>query len=101
MNRCEICGKLLPNPRAKTCGPKCKSQRWRNIQSAKRQPLSHEELQSLAWFNQYLPKAGESLTQLLAVHGKGALLLAFTAMIEYAGFLEAQTQQGTDVQRAG
>lgn len=101
MKHCEICGKLLTNPRAVTCSPKCKSQRWRNIQSAKRQPLTHDELQSLAWFNQHLPKAGESLTQLLAVHGKGALLLAFTAMNEYAGFLEAQTQQGLEAQRAG
>lgn len=100
MNRCEICGKLLTNPRAKTCGPKCKSQRWRNAQAAKRQPLTHDELQSLAWFNQNLPSAGESLTQLLAVHGRGALLLAFQAMNEYAGFLEAQTRQGVTVERA-
>ncbi len=101
MNRCEVCGKLLTNPRAKTCSPKCKSQRWRNIQAAKRQPLSNDELQSLAWFSQHLPKAGESLTQLLAVHGRGALLLAFAAMNEYAGFLEAQTQQSVAVERAG
>lgn len=100
MHSCEICGKSLTNPRAKTCSVKCRTIKHRRTKRLNNSDLSRDELNTLQWFNRNLPSAGAALVQLLGDHGKGALLLAFQAMNEYAGFLENQTQQSAEVQRA-
>lgn len=101
MNCCEVCGKPLTNPRAKTCSEKCKSIKWRRVQAAKKaaanQPLSKTELDGLRYLGQYVPDAADDLNQLLAKFGKEAFSLAYHALAAYARFREHGTQEtGTE-----
>ena len=98
MRACEICGNPLTNPRAKTCSTKCRTIKHRRDKIAGQ--LSEQEVNTLLWFHENIPVAGRALSELLAKHGKGALLLGYTAMNEYANFCEKAAAENFAVERA-